>query len=120
MALLAAIGIGVGVEAALGVGQQPVATSGTVTGVVRPTGWTGYAPLPGPSEIHFYLTAGGRPPQPTLTVRVSSAGRFVAHLQAGQYLLTGLPCGPETVEVRPGTAQNVSFNCKAVLVPAPG
>jgi len=121
MVLLAAIGIGVGVEAALGVGQ-PIATSGTVTGVFTPTGWTGYAPLRGgPWVIDFHAAGGGSSPQPTLTVRVSSTGHFVAHLKPGQYVLTGFPCGSDTVDVRSGTAQNLSVNCnKTVLVPTPG
>jgi hypothetical protein len=47
---------------------------------------------------------------------VSRAGRFVAHLKPGPYVVGALPCGSTMVDVRPGTTQILSISCKAVVI----
>jgi hypothetical protein len=127
LALLAVVGIGVGVEAAIGV-SRPALLTGTVTGLVTDSGWVAYAP-PGPPDnpgfISFYPAAeldgavaascDSTPCRglstPVASVRIQSTGRFVASLKPGRYAMFAYPCGAATIVVTPGSSQRVDLSC---------
>jgi hypothetical protein len=121
LALLAVVGIGVGVEAAIGVAPS------TPTGVLRVTGsldsragslafYRGYlveylcTGVPAEGSSLFSCPAYS-PPQPAFTVRVMSSFGIEESLTPGPWTILGSPCGGATVEVKARATQRISVVC---------